>query len=47
MGFGLDVERGVPAPTPGFHNIAEPRFQNCVACHARIHGSNADSLFRR
>lgn len=47
IGFGPNVERGVPAPTPGFHNIAEPRFQNCVACHARIHGSNADALLRR
>ncbi|MGH9659013.1 MAG: DmsE family decaheme c-type cytochrome [Bryobacteraceae bacterium] len=29
------------------HNMADPRFQNCTACHVRIHGSNADSLFRR
>ena len=45
-GFGLAGE-GVPEPTPGFHNIADPRFQNCVNCHSRIHGSNADALLRR
>lgn len=45
-GFGLSGE-GVPNPSAGFHNIADPRFQNCVNCHARIHGSNADPLFRR
>jgi DmsE family decaheme c-type cytochrome len=46
MGFGLRGE-GIPNPGAGFHNIAEPRFQNCVTCHVRIHGSNADPLFRR
>jgi DmsE family decaheme c-type cytochrome len=29
------------------HNMADPRYQNCTACHARIHGSNADSAFLR
>ncbi len=38
---------GIPNPTIGFHNLADPRFQNCVVCHSRIHGSNADPLFRR
>ena len=45
-GFGARLE-GVPSPTPGFHNLADPRFQNCLTCHARIHGSNSDRLFRR
>ncbi len=45
-GFGPRPE-GIPNPSAGFHNLAEPRFQNCLNCHARIHGSNADSLFRR
>ncbi len=29
------------------HNLADPRYQNCTACHVRIHGSNADPLFLR
>jgi DmsE family decaheme c-type cytochrome len=29
------------------HNMADPRFQNCTACHVRIHGSNADVNFLR
>jgi len=45
-GFGLRGQ-GIPNPTQGFHNLADPRFQNCVTCHARIHGSNADPLLRR
>lgn len=45
-GFGTRLE-GVPSPNSGFHNLADPRFQNCVTCHSRIHGSNADPLFRR
>ena len=27
------------------HNLANPIYQNCTACHVRIHGSNADSDF--
>ncbi len=46
MGFGTRLE-GVPNPSAGFHNLADPKFQNCVVCHSRIHGSNADPLFRR
>ena len=46
IGFG-PREAGIPAPGASFHNLREPRFQNCVTCHARIHGSNADALFRR
>jgi DmsE family decaheme c-type cytochrome len=29
------------------HNMADPRYQNCTACHVRIHGSNADANFLR
>ncbi len=41
--------RGVPNPAPGTvsHNLADPRFQNCTACHVRIHGSNSDFYFLR
>lgn len=36
------------APTQtASHNMADPRFQNCTACHVRIHGSNADPTFLR
>jgi DmsE family decaheme c-type cytochrome len=37
---------GIPTQT-SFHNMADPRYQNCTACHVRIHGSNADSNFLR
>jgi len=37
---------GIPTQTPN-HNMADPRYQNCTACHVRIHGSNADSNFLR
>lgn len=46
MGLGTRGD-GIAIPTPVFHNIADPQFQNCVVCHSRIHGSNADPLFRR
>lgn len=46
IGFGPRAQ-GIPNPSPGFHNLADPSFQNCLSCHSRIHGSNADSLFRR
>ena len=46
MGFG-PAQAGIPNPNRTLHNLAEPRFQNCVTCHVRIHGSNNDSLFRR
>jgi DmsE family decaheme c-type cytochrome len=38
--------KGIPAQTSN-HNMADPRYQNCTACHVRIHGSNADSNFLR
>lgn len=27
---------------PSFHNLTDPRFQNCTTCHVAIHGSNRD-----
>jgi len=29
------------------HNLLDPKFQKCTACHVRIHGSNADLNFLR
>ncbi|MEP7355443.1 MAG: DmsE family decaheme c-type cytochrome [Acidobacteriota bacterium] len=37
---------GIPRQTPS-HNMADPRYQNCVTCHVKIHGSNGDSFFLR
>ena len=37
---------GVPSLSQS-HNMADPRYQNCTACHVRIHGSNTDPLFLR
>ena len=37
---------GIPIQT-STHNMADPRYQNCTACHVRIHGSNTDSNFLR
>lgn len=32
---------------PSFHNLHDPRFQNCTSCHVAIHGSNRDpQLFK-
>jgi DmsE family decaheme c-type cytochrome len=31
----------------GTHNMFDPKFRNCTACHVRIHGSNADPNFLR
>jgi DmsE family decaheme c-type cytochrome len=44
-GFGR-TGSGVPTQS-ALHNMADPRFQNCTACHVRIHGSNADATFLR
>lgn len=43
--FGRSGE-GIPL-TPSFHDMTQPRFQNCTTCHVRIHGSNASSSFLR
>ncbi len=45
-GFGPRGD-GIVGPTRGFHNLSDPAFRECVLCHSRIHGSNADHLFRR
>ena len=37
---------GIASQSPS-HNMADPRYQNCTLCHVKIHGSNADALFRR
>ena len=37
---------GIPTQSSA-HNMADPRYQNCTACHVRIHGSNADSNLLR
>jgi DmsE family decaheme c-type cytochrome len=37
---------GIVRQSPS-HNMADPRFQNCTACHVRIHGSNSDARFLR
>ncbi len=29
------------------HSMADPRYQQCTACHLRIHGSHSDSRFLR
>jgi DmsE family decaheme c-type cytochrome len=32
---------------PSFHDLRNPRFQNCTTCHLKIHGSNANPFFMR
>lgn len=34
-------------PTPSFHNLSSPRFQNCTVCHSMIHGSNTSRTYFR
>jgi len=46
LGFGRSG-LGEPAPGASFHRLEDPRFQNCVTCHSRIHGSNVDRRFQR
>ena len=43
--FGRQAD-GVIAQSPS-HSMTNPRYQNCTACHVRIHGSNADARFLR
>jgi DmsE family decaheme c-type cytochrome len=35
---------GVP---PAFHDLRNPRIQNCTICHIKIHGSHVDRALRR
>jgi len=47
-GFGNFGRRLDGPPNPSAtHNLADPRYQNCTACHVRIHGSNASQVFFR
>jgi DmsE family decaheme c-type cytochrome len=39
-GFGVSAAQSS-------HNLADPRYQRCTSCHARIHGSNSSELFLR
>ncbi len=32
---------------PAFHDVRQPRYQNCTTCHTKIHGSNIDEFFFR
>jgi len=33
--------------TPSFHNLAQPKYQQCQTCHAAVHGSQRDAaLFK-
>jgi DmsE family decaheme c-type cytochrome len=29
------------------HNMLDPRYRQCTACHVRLHGSNSDQFFLR
>lgn len=44
-GFGPLAE-GIPGPPRWIHNLSDPSFRECLHCHAKIHGSNAHTLFR-
>jgi DmsE family decaheme c-type cytochrome len=44
---GIPVEgTGIGPGTPTFHDITNPRYQNCTVCHIEIHGSNKDPFYR-
>lgn len=45
-GFGPTFHAGIANP-PSDHNLANPRYQNCITCHVRIHGSNLSDFFLR
>ncbi|HUF67212.1 MAG TPA: DmsE family decaheme c-type cytochrome [Longimicrobiales bacterium] len=32
---------------PSFHNLSQPRYQNCTTCHVAVHGSNRDPALLR
>jgi len=40
VGQQVRVCRHCHADTPAFHDVTKTEFQNCTACHSRIHGSN-------
>jgi len=35
------------ANLPASLKMTDPRYQNCIACHTQIHGSNGDQRFFR
>jgi DmsE family decaheme c-type cytochrome len=43
--FGRDGN-GISLPTAS-HSMTDVKYQNCTACHVRIHGSNSHSRFLR
>jgi DmsE family decaheme c-type cytochrome len=49
----LECHSNLPVPNPGikagvvppaFHDLREPRYQNCTTCHQKIHGSYIDGF---
>jgi DmsE family decaheme c-type cytochrome len=32
---------------PSFHNLSQPRYQNCTSCHVAVHGSNRNPQLLR
>jgi DmsE family decaheme c-type cytochrome len=44
---GITDELAKGAPVPSFHNQAQLRYQQCIACHTAIHGSNSNKYFFR
>ena len=46
-GGGNGRQNGGVLTQSASHNMNDPRYQNCTACHARIHGSNTDARFLR
>jgi DmsE family decaheme c-type cytochrome len=53
----LECHANIPGPSaknaamgvvpPAFHDLRSPRYQNCTACHQKIHGSNTDGFLIR
>jgi DmsE family decaheme c-type cytochrome len=47
-GLGTFGRRNAGIPmVSGTHNLADPRYQNCVTCHPKIHGSNSHQFFMK
>jgi DmsE family decaheme c-type cytochrome len=44
---GFGTRNANETPLSPNHNMLDPRYQNCTACHVRVHGSNSDSFFLR
>ena len=41
------VSGGMGAVPPAFHDLRNPRYQNCTTCHWKIHGSHVSPAFTR